>query len=54
VVIAPILYEKFQRYTSAGRPIHYNPAELIHAENEQLPSENHKLINAVCDTEELP
>lgn len=52
--IAPTLHKKFQRYTSAGRPIHSNLAELIHAENEQLPSEIHKLINAVCDTEELP
>jgi len=53
VVIAPTPHEKHQRYKSAGRPIHYNLAELVNAENEQLPSEIHKLIIYVCDMEEL-
>jgi hypothetical protein len=54
VVIVPTVHEKFQSYTSAGKPIHYNPVELVYAENEQLTCEILKLINSVCDTEELP
>jgi len=54
VVFAPILHEKFQRYTMVGKSINYNPVQLVPAENEQLPSEILKLINSLCDTEEIP
>ena len=45
VHIIYIPHEKCQRYKSAVRPNYYKPAELVQAENEQLPSEIHKIIN---------
>jgi hypothetical protein len=47
-----IAIEKSKRYKSPG--IYQIPAELIQAGGNTLRSENHKLINYICNKEELP